>query len=340
MNYEQHRLDYCEFLISSQINYTQTYMADHHEFYSHDSMNRFLRFDKMTPSLLWKNVCGDVVESKKGYLIFDDMVLDKKYSRKSSLVRQQWSGNEKRVIRGIGVVTCVYVNPELEEFWLIDYRIFDPQGDRQSKIKHMLAMLDNVHYSKKLEYKTVLLDSWYASMEVMKHIEKLGKIYYCPIKSNRLVDDTDGLNEHVNVKDLVWSDTTQKEGKLVHLKKMPKGHRVKLFRLVLSTQRTDYIVTNDLTQEDMDATKQHCGIRWKIEQLHRESKQVTGIESCQCRVPRALRNHIACSFLVWVHLKRWANKAHSNIYRLKSSLLDDYMSDQLKNPRYPMVLYA
>jgi hypothetical protein len=28
----------------------------------------------------------------------------------------------------------------------------------------------------------------------------------------------------------------------------PKGHRVKLFRLVVSTRRRDYLVTNDVTQ--------------------------------------------------------------------------------------------
>ena len=26
-----------------------------------------------------------------------------------------------------------------------------------------------------------------------------------------------------------------------------------------------------------------CGLRWKIEQFHRETKQVTGLEGCQCR---------------------------------------------------------
>jgi hypothetical protein len=25
-------------------------------------------------------------------------------------------------------VTCVYVNPETDQFWLIDYRIYDPEG--------------------------------------------------------------------------------------------------------------------------------------------------------------------------------------------------------------------
>ena len=71
-----------------------------------------------------------------------------------------------------------------------------------------------------------------------------------------------------------------------------------LFRVVLSTQRTDYVVTNDLAQNDTQATQQACGLRWKIEQFHREAKQATGLKSCQCRSQRAPRNHIACAMLV------------------------------------------
>jgi hypothetical protein len=339
MDYRHHRLDYCQFLISSQINYTQTYLADHSERYSHDSMNRFLRLDKLTPRTVWENVRDDVVPSEQGYVLFDDVVLDKRHSREARLVRRQWSGNEKRVIYGIGVVTCVYVNPETEQFWVIDFRVYDPEGDEQSKIEHMLEMLDNVLH-KKLSFKTVLMDSWYASMQVIKHIEALEKLYYCPIKTNRHVDDSEGKQEHQRVDALHWSDKEQEEGKTIHLKKMPKGHRMKLFRLVLFNERTDYVITNDLTQDDSDVVKQHCGVRWRIEQFHREAKQVTGLEGCQCRLSRALRNHIACSFLVWAHLKRLAQQLDSNVYQLKFSLLDDYMRQQLKNPSIPMVLRA
>ena len=114
--YSQHRLDYCQFLVSSQINYTQTYLAEHRNSYSVERLNRFLRLDKPTPRTLWENVCEDVVQSEQGYVLFDDAVLDKRHSREARLVRRQWSGNEKRVIYGIGVVTCVYVNPELNQF--------------------------------------------------------------------------------------------------------------------------------------------------------------------------------------------------------------------------------
>jgi hypothetical protein len=303
-------------------------------------MNRFLRLDKLTPRTLWENVREDVVLSKEAYVLFDDVVLDKRHSKEARLVRRQWSGNEKRVIYGIGVVTCVYVNPETEQFWVIDFRVYDPEGDEQSKIKHMLEMLDKLMYSKKLSFKTVLMDTWYASMQVIKHIEAMGKVYYCPIKANRLVDDSEGEEKHKRVDKLNWTNEEQQEGKIIHLKKMPKGHRMKLFRLALSNERTDYIVTNDITQNDSDVVKQHCGVRWKIEQFHREAKQVTGLEGCQCRLSRALRNHIACAFLVWVHLKRVAKERDTNVYRLKFSLLDDYMRQQLKNPSIPMVLRA
>jgi hypothetical protein len=30
----------------------------------------------------------------------------------------------------------VYVHPDTDQFWLIDYRIYDPEGDGKSKLDH------------------------------------------------------------------------------------------------------------------------------------------------------------------------------------------------------------
>ncbi len=73
-------------------------------------------------------------------------------------------------------------------------------------------------------------------------------------------------------------------------------------------------------------------MRWKIEELHREIKQVTGIGKCQCRKLRAQRNHIVCCFQVWVCIKRVARRYQKTIYQLKESLMDDYIRNQLSNP--------
>ncbi len=43
----------------------------------------------------------EIVTSTDGYLIFDDTVINKKYSEKIELVWRQYSGNEHQVVRGI-----------------------------------------------------------------------------------------------------------------------------------------------------------------------------------------------------------------------------------------------
>lgn len=332
------RLDYCQFLLSSQINYTLTHFADHSEKFSHDAINRYLAGEKITPRLVWENVQGQVIVTPNGYLVFDDTVVDKNFSRLIEVVRWQYSGNAHGLIKGIGVVTCVYVNPECDQFWIIDYRLYDPAGDGKTKLAHVHDMLQNVVYQKHLPFRAVLMDTWYATKDMLLQIEAWHKLYYCPLKDNRQVDDSGAAQPYQRVDGLTWSAAELAHGKTIKIKGFPKDHKVKLFRVVLSTQRTDYIVTNDWAQSDTAATQEVCGYRWKVEQFHRETKQVTGIEQCQCRKARIVRNHIGCAILVWVRLKQVATETHQTIYQVKHGLLDDYLRQQLKSPSIKMAL--
>jgi hypothetical protein len=81
-----------------------------------------------------------------------------------------------------------------------------------------------------------------------------------------------------------------------------------------------------------------CAIPWKIEQFHRELKQLTGIESCQCRKDRIQRNTKACAMLVWLRLKGLAYKTYQTVYQLKHGLLSNYLIEQLKRPALSMSL--
>ena len=120
----------------------------------------------------------------------------------------------------------------------------------------------------------------------MLFIESLGKNYYCPLSDNRQVDDSNGERLYRRVDDLAWSEAEQKSGKRVKIKGFPKEHKAKLFRVEVSKNRTDWVVTNDLTQDSLNATQDACATRWKIEKFHRELKQLTGVEKCQCRSQR------------------------------------------------------
>lgn len=327
-------------MLSSQTNYTQTNLAEHLQVFSHDTINRYLRGEKLTPRLLWDNVEHQIQRDEDGSVIFDDSVLDKNSSQCIELVRRQYSGAEHRVIRGIGLISCVYVNVKTGQFWVIDYRIYDPDGDGKNKLDHVADMLQNLVYSKQLPFVRVLMDSWYAAQnqKLMACIERLGKIYYCPLKRNRLVDDSEGSEKYKPIEQLSWSSEERQQGKLIKIKNFPKDKKVKLFRVTVSTDRTDYIVTNDFSQNSTDEVQKVNAVRWKVEEFHRAVKQLTGIESCQCRKARIQRNHIACAILAWTHLKRLAALTAQSIYQLKYQWLSDCLIEELKHPSIRMQL--
>ena len=329
------RRDYCQFILLTLINYTQTYMAEHHPFFSHDAINRYLMEDDVSPEAVWPAVRDAIRRSENACLIFDDTVLDKRHSFKIELVRRQYSGNEHAVIKGIGVVNCLCVNLDTGEYRVIDWRAYNPGEDGKSKLDHMRDMFDDALLQKGLPFRAVLMDSWYAAKEVMLHIDRAGKIFYCPLKCNRLVDDSQGDNPYQPVSGLAWYDDEMLRGKLVKIHGFPKDHKVRLF-WVAATNRTEHVATNDLSQNSSVAVKGMCAVRWKVEQYHREGKQMLGIEKCQCRSALAQKNHIGCVILAWHCLTKLARKLKTNIYALKKQLLSEYMRKELRNPSIPM----
>ena len=286
----------------------------------------------MTSRMVWEHVKGSVIQSGRGCIIFDDSILDKNHSHHIELVRRQYSGNAHGLIKGIGMINCVYVNPEKDQYWVVDYRIYDPEGDGKSKLDHVREMLLTLVGSQRVTFDRVLMDSWYGAKDLLLLIEKLGKIYYVPLKCNRKVDDSGGALKYRSVEDLSWNEVELKLGKLIKIREFPKEHKVKLFRVATSDRRTDWVITNDLSQNSTGDTQKVCATRWKIEQFHRELKQVTGIEKCQCRKARIQRNHIACAVLVWIRLTELARSTMTTVYKIKSGLLVAYLRQELRSP--------
>jgi len=80
----------------------------------HDTINRYLRGEKLTPRLLWDNVEHHIQVDEDGSIILMILLLIKT-SNCIELVRRQYSGTEQ--IRGIGLISCVYVNVKTGQFW-------------------------------------------------------------------------------------------------------------------------------------------------------------------------------------------------------------------------------
>jgi hypothetical protein len=58
----------------------------------------------------------------------------------------------------MGAVCCLYVNPETDDFWLIDYPLYDLDGDGKSKLDHVRDRLTNVVHHKRLAFQAVFME--------------------------------------------------------------------------------------------------------------------------------------------------------------------------------------
>ena len=324
---------YVEYLISTPVNYTCTNLAEHLEGVSHDVVSDYLANERLTARHLWELVQGLIDNRPDAYLLIDDSVQDKRYSQSIELVKRQYSGAEGGLVRGIGVVNLVHTTGKAGEHYPIDFRIYAKEADGKTKNDHFQEMLLRAIAEKQIRAKTILFDSWYASWKNLKLIHRLGLIFYTTIQENRVVSLSKAAGWSYP-KDVNWTADRLKNGVIVKLNKIP--FKVRLFKAVTTNGDVDWIITNDLDETGTTQVAQEVNdVRWQVEEFHRELKQLTGTEKCQCRKARSQRNHLACCYHAWLSLKIQAKRLNKTIYRVRTDLFSDFLRAELRNPSIP-----
>lgn len=327
------KVQYVEFLVGTVANFTGTYLAEHLDGVSHDTITDFLQNERLTARHLWELVGKCIQDSPDSFIIADDSVQDKRYSRFIELVQLQYSGAEHGLVRGIGVVNLVHSTGANGDFYPIDYRIYAPDTDGKTKNDHFREMLIHAVADKQIQARTVLMDSWYSGVDNLKLIQRLGLIFFTTLKENRLVS-LSKEEGYIHLDQMVWTPERLQNGVVVKLKEVP--FKVRLFKLVATNGDIDWVITNSpdetLTAQVAQSTSD---VRWQVEEFHRGFKQLTGSEKCQCRKARSQRNHLACCYHAWLSLKVKAQQLNKTLYQVKTDLLDDYLHTELKNPRVP-----
>lgn len=320
---------YIEFLISTPINYTCTHLADHISGISHDSITDFLKSQRLTAESVWKQAGVLIHNTDASFLIVDDSVQEKPHARAIELVYPHYSGNKHAVIRGIDIVNLVHSSGD-GDYYPIDYRIFAPEYEKATKNDHFLAMLKIAFDVRNIRAKYILFDSWYASVANLKYIHRKDRIFYTTLKSNRLISITKEEG-YIHLQDIDWTTERLENGISVKLKDLP--FLVKLFKIVATDGDIDWVITNDpATDLTTTVVRGRNDVRWDVECFHREIKQLTGIEKCQCQNEWAQRNHIACCYHAWLALKVHATKLKQTLYRTQHDLLSNYLIAELRQP--------
>lgn len=310
---------YCQFLIAAQKNFTVTELAERlANTPAHDSFTKWLETDHLTPALLWKGMRA-TVDVSSGDLIIDDTVFDKWHSSKIKLVYRQYSGTHHRVVDGIGLVSLLWFSHF--KHLPVDFKIYDPKTDGRDKNDHFQEML-KVAKLRGFNPGYVIFDAWYASLKNLKAVAKLNWFFVANIAENRQVSFFKHKLQPVS------DIPIPQEGTIVHLKGFGM---VRVFKIVRSKNRIDYLVSNNITiclSDILDVAAR----RWEVELYHRGLKQTTGVALCQARTNRSQRNHIFCSIRVFLSLEKQVFKTGYSFYELKKQVIKEAISLYLRGP--------
>ncbi|MFZ4791169.1 MAG: hypothetical protein ACOYMW_09805 [Candidatus Competibacteraceae bacterium] len=218
---------YVEYVISTPINYICTNLAAHLENVSHDAINDYLQREKHTAHTLWEFAKPLINNSSESYLILDDSVQDKNYSKKIEMVKLQYSGNTHSLIKGIGIVNLVHAHQK--DYHSLDFRVYDPSADEKTKNDHFQEMLRQAFEEKGIQAQTILFDSWYAGSENLKYIYRIDKFFVTTLKENRLVSLSKEQG-YIHLQKIEWTPEQLQQGITIKLKKVP--FKVQLFKIV------------------------------------------------------------------------------------------------------------
>jgi putative transposase len=301
---------YSDFLIANQNRYSGLELSKVAPGeISHDSISRWLSSANFNPSSLW-NQTKDLVTLSSGYLVGDDTLLSKKYSRVNELAKKQYSGDTHGLEMGISLVNLLWTNGE--RFIPIDYRVYQRENDDKTKNDHFKEMLLRAK-QRGFEPLYVLMDSWYSSIENLKLItRKLGWHFICNLKANRQVSVSQG--SYRAIADL---GLAEKQVRKVWLKEYGL---VLVCKLVAQNGDITYLATDDLGLTNYEDFTGHFENRWKIEEFHRGIKQTTGIEKCYSTLAVSQETHIFAAFTAFIKLELKRIKEHVSWYEQKAQI--------------------
>jgi len=194
----------------------------HHTWYTTLSQGRtLLEREDYTPNDLF-NLVKNQITLSGGTLSVDDSVIDKPYRNpnKTELVDYFWSGEHKRAVKGINLITLYYTDINQVNV-PVNFRIYK-KDETKTKNDYFREMLVEV-LTWGLKPGWITGDSWYSSLENLKFVRHYKLSFLFAIENNRLISIEKAA--YVQAQTL---ETIPESGLVVYLKGFGQ---VKLFRV-------------------------------------------------------------------------------------------------------------
>lgn len=309
--------------------------------FSHDALNRLL----IGPALRgWLQMAGlTMVNRLGGYLVFDDVVLDKT-GRRIQGIHRLFSSSLDTTVLALNVVVMGWTNGKV--FIPLTFRFWKPPVEKGSKLAFdgtpfktkidlAIEMLDWAR-SRGFEPTAVLFDAYYLADPIIARLRKFKWQWVSRIKSNRLLS-VDGMKLQLgrwNELALVgWVRPRGQSERCV----LPGWGEVRVIAVQGKHDKEPRYLIGSNPEWGRGRIIGLYGHRWDIEVSFRNTKQLAGLGDCQCRDFRAQENHVALVLLGYLFVLSQARPretAGDVIGRVKSAhtVVADVRSTQRIRP--------
>lgn len=262
---------------------------------SHDSLARVLNGKKFCWQILLQNlILRTFGKLRGGYLMIDDTVISKRFSR--SIENLAWIFDSKigKSILGLNIVLIAWSNNEITLPLAI--RVYQKKSGK-TKIDLAIELIKQVK-GLGIKPKYITFDSWYAAQEVFKAITKCRWKFVTQLKSNRKLN---GIPLKKIRRNPYW---------------MMNGIIAGGLKVVVVRNGKKYFASNDLSLSKKELLLAYQG-RWEIETIFRMLHYKLGMDECQMRKLNAQNAHFYLCLMAYTVLEQERFIQKKTIYQIK-----------------------
>jgi hypothetical protein len=280
---------------------------------SHDALNRLVC---MLPMLCSQMAAGALFLITgiydTGYIILDDTVVHKPFSRFVAGTYVDYDHAHKRHIRCHRIVVVIWTNgaiyiPVAFAFW--HHRDFVRKYRTKNQIARILVYYVVRHG---IPFSYLTFDNWYASKQNLRFFDKLSIKFITRLRNNTwIIHEVDAHETDANEKQKIQKMTKYGCHYYGKLNAYVKQFKIKYpgfgpgsLAIVKNDKheepgKTKYLFTNDLSLTNREIVLRYRS-RWHVEVFFRTCKQNFGLTACQAQMMPQVILHARMVFLAYV----------------------------------------
>jgi len=284
---------------------TQSKIANTIGHVTHDALNQLAG---MLPRL-YQHMATDIILFitgiyNPGYIILDDTVVPKPFSRFVAGTYVDYDHTQKRHIRCHRIVLVIWTNgviyiPVAFAFW--HHRDFVNRYRTKNQIARILVYYVIRHH---IPFSYLTFDNWYAAKQNLNFFNKLGITFVTRLRKNTWIihQDTKKKVAKLNKNEFHYYDQLNAYVRQFQVKYPRFGTGI--LAVVKNDKheepgKTKYLFTNAPSITNRELVSRYRS-RWNIEVFFRNCKQHFGLSACQAQMMPQVILHVHMVFLAYV----------------------------------------